>query len=64
MIVEIEINLKCSIVINRINLCPRYGVGSFNFASLISGITKTFSTESELEQVCIFYKYTIYTITF
>ncbi|KAK2867021.1 hypothetical protein Q8A67_025138 [Cirrhinus molitorella] len=31
-----------------------YGVGSFNFASLISGITKTFSTESELEQLLQF----------
>ncbi|XP_051978898.1 aminopeptidase N-like isoform X2 [Xyrauchen texanus] len=28
-----------------------YGVGSFNFANLISGITKSFSTESELEQL-------------
>ncbi|TRY88000.1 hypothetical protein DNTS_007026 [Danionella cerebrum] len=28
-----------------------YGVGSFNFASLISGITKTFSTEEELQQL-------------
>ncbi|XP_001920418.2 aminopeptidase N [Danio rerio] len=31
-----------------------YGVGSFNFASLISGITKTFSTEAELEQLLKF----------
>ncbi|XDV53211.1 hypothetical protein PO909_021777 [Leuciscus waleckii] len=31
-----------------------YGVGSFNFASLISGTTKTFSTESELEQLLQF----------
>ncbi|XP_050959974.1 aminopeptidase N [Labeo rohita] len=31
-----------------------YGVGSFNFANLISGITKTFSTESELEQLLQF----------
>ncbi|XP_056308223.1 aminopeptidase N [Danio aesculapii] len=31
-----------------------YGVGSFNFASLISGITKTFSTEAELEELLKF----------
>ncbi|KAK7121714.1 hypothetical protein R3I93_022712 [Phoxinus phoxinus] len=31
-----------------------YGVGSFNFASLISGTTKTFSTELELEQLLQF----------
>ncbi|XP_067293180.1 aminopeptidase N [Pseudorasbora parva] len=31
-----------------------YGIGSFNFASLISGVTKTFSTESELEQLLQF----------
>lgn len=60
MVMVILINLKCSFnVMNKMSLCPyRYGVGSFNFASLISGTTKTFSTESELEQVCILYCYT------
>lgn len=42
-------------LMNRINLIflLRYGVGSFNFASLINGITKTFSSESQLKQVCV-----------
>ncbi|KAI7812167.1 aminopeptidase N [Triplophysa rosa] len=31
-----------------------YGVGSFNFASLINGITKTFSSESQLKQLLEF----------
>uniref|UniRef100_A0A8C1JYB4 Aminopeptidase n=1 Tax=Cyprinus carpio TaxID=7962 RepID=A0A8C1JYB4_CYPCA len=48
---------------NWVYMFTEYGVGSFNFASLISGITKTFSTESELEQVRIFYTYTVNTVT-
>uniref|UniRef100_A0A673I072 Aminopeptidase n=1 Tax=Sinocyclocheilus rhinocerous TaxID=307959 RepID=A0A673I072_9TELE len=39
---------------NWVYMFTEYGVGSFNFASLISGITKTFSTESELEQLLQF----------
>lgn len=30
----------------------RYGVGSFSFASIISGVTARFSTPAELQQVC------------
>ncbi|MEQ2218487.1 hypothetical protein XENOCAPTIV_003863, partial [Xenoophorus captivus] len=30
----------------------QYGVGSFSFASLISGVTARFSTPAELQQVC------------
>uniref|UniRef100_A0AAY4EEL8 Aminopeptidase n=1 Tax=Denticeps clupeoides TaxID=299321 RepID=A0AAY4EEL8_9TELE len=33
---------------------PRYGVGSFSFASLISGVTASFSTEEELSQLLQF----------
>ncbi|XP_043083977.1 aminopeptidase N [Puntigrus tetrazona] len=39
---------------NWVYMITEYGVGSFNFASLISGITKTFSTESELKQLLQF----------
>lgn len=44
-----------TVLMNRMNLISllRYGVGSFNFASLINGITKTFSSESQLKQVCV-----------
>ena len=31
---------------------PRFGVGSFSFASLISGVTASFTTQAELDQVC------------
>ena len=30
----------------------RYGVGSFSFASLVTGVTARFSTPAELQQVC------------
>lgn len=33
-------------------LCFRYGKGSFSFSNLVSGITKRFSTEFELQEVC------------
>lgn len=44
-----------TVLMNRMNLISllRYGVGSFNFASLINGITKTFSSESQFKQVCV-----------
>lgn len=38
-------NIHCSFFI-------RYGGGSFSFSNLINGVTKRFSTEFELQQVC------------
>lgn len=39
----------------------RYGKGSFSFSGLVSGITKRFSTEFELQEVCCHPTHTLWT---